>query len=41
MGQAAGAAAAIMCRTGATTETIDVDAIRSHLMQRGVQLEDA
>lgn len=40
MGQAAGAAAAIMCETGATTQTIDTDLIRRHLLARGVDLKE-
>ena len=40
MGQAAGAAAAIMCKTQTTTSTIDTAAIRAHLMQRGVALDE-
>jgi len=40
MGQAAGAAAAIMCQTDTTTNTVDVSLIRRHLMDRGVQLEE-
>lgn len=38
MGQAAGAAAAIMCRTGTTTDTVSVQSIREHLIGRGVAL---
>lgn len=38
MGQAAGAAAAIMCETEATSSTVDVDRIRSYLIDRGVEL---
>ena len=41
MGQAAGAAAAIMCETDTTTLTVNTDSIRNYLMARGVQLEDA
>ena len=41
MGQAAGAAAAIMCDTQATTSTVDTDAIRARLMNRGVRLDEA
>jgi hypothetical protein len=40
MGQAAGAAAAVMCQTDTTTDTVDVSLIRRHLMDRGVQLEE-
>ena len=40
MGQAAGAAAAVMCRTDTATNTVDVSLIRRHLMDRGVQLEE-
>ena len=39
MGQAAGAAAAIMCKTHTTTYTVDTDLIRKHLMERGVKLD--
>ena len=38
MGQAAGAAAAIMARNGYTTRTLDVSLIRRHLIECGVQL---
>ncbi len=38
MGQAAGAAAAIMSRTGTTTDTVSVQSIREHLIARGVAL---
>jgi hypothetical protein len=38
MGQAAGAAAAIMSRTGTTTDTVSVPRIREHLVARGVLL---
>jgi hypothetical protein len=38
MGQAAGAAASIMTRTGDTTETVDPTLIRAHLIGRGVKL---
>ncbi len=40
MGQAAGAAAAVMHETGTATDTVDVGLIRRHLMNRGVRLED-
>ena len=40
MGQAAGAAAAVMHRTGTTTDTVDVALIRRRLMDRGVLLND-
>ncbi len=40
MGQAAGAAAAIMCERGETTATLDPARIRAHLIGRGVMLED-
>lgn len=40
MGQAAGAAAAIMCATQTNTSTIDTDLIRAHLMKRGVNLDE-
>jgi hypothetical protein len=39
MGQAAGAAGAIMCKTGDTTQTLDPQLIRRHLISRGVALE--
>lgn len=39
MGQAAGAAAKIMCDTGTTNATVDTDALREHLKMRGVQLD--
>jgi hypothetical protein len=38
MGQAAGAAASIMTRTGDSTRTLDPARIRRHLMERGVKL---
>ena len=38
MGQAAGAAASVMCETGATNETVDTDLIRAYLKARGVEL---
>ena len=38
MGQAAGAAAAVMCETKATNETVDTDLIRGYLKNRGVEL---
>ncbi len=41
MGQAAGAAASVMLSTGTSTQTVDTDLIRRHLMDRGVSLEDA
>lgn len=41
MGQAAGAAATVMCATDTNTQTVDVDRIRHHLMQRGVALDEA
>lgn len=41
MGQAAGAAAAIMCKTQTNTHTIDTDMIRAHLTNRGVALDEA
>ena len=40
MGQAAGAAASVMLKTKTATDTVDVDLIRRHLIDRGVQLED-
>lgn len=40
MGQAAGAAASVMCDTDTTTDTVDVNAIRQHLIDRGVALVD-
>jgi hypothetical protein len=40
MGQAAGAAAAVMLKTETATDTVDVKLIRRHLVERGVQLED-
>ena len=40
MGQAAGAAAAVMLQTRTATDTVDTDLIRRHLMDRGVKLED-
>ena len=40
MGQAAGAAASVMCKTDTSTDTVNVDLIRQHLMERGVLLED-
>ena len=40
MGQAAGAAAAVMCDTQTTTDSVDVDEIRAHLMDRGVRLDE-
>ena len=39
MGQAAGAAGAIMCKTGDTTQTLDPQLIRRHLISRGIALE--
>lgn len=39
MGQAAGAAAAIISQSGKTTGTLNVQDVRSHLIKRGVQLE--
>ncbi|MBQ7931088.1 MAG: FAD-dependent oxidoreductase, partial [Clostridia bacterium] len=39
MGQAAGAAAKIMCDTHTTNATVDTDALREHLKMRGVQLD--
>lgn len=38
MGQAAGAAASIMCKTGDTTKTLSASLIREHLIKDGVQL---
>ncbi len=40
MGQAAGAAAAVVLKSGTVTDTVDVSDIRRHLMDRGVCLED-
>ena len=40
MGQAAAAAASVMCKTKTTTSTVDVEAIRDHLIGRGVRLRD-
>ncbi|MBQ7299675.1 MAG: FAD-dependent oxidoreductase, partial [Clostridia bacterium] len=40
MGQAAGAAASILCRTQETTQTISTEKLRRHLIDRGVHLED-
>ena len=40
MGQAAAAAASVMCKTKTTTSTVDAEAIRNHLIGRGVCLED-
>ena len=40
MGQAAGAAASVMLKTKTATDTVDVDLIRRHLIDRGVKLED-
>jgi hypothetical protein len=40
MGQAAGAAAAVMHETKTDTASVDVGLIRRHLINRGVQLED-
>ena len=40
MGQAAAAAASVICKTKTTTATVDVKAIRNHLICRGVCLED-
>jgi hypothetical protein len=40
MGQAAGAAAAILCKTHVTTETHEPEKIRKHLLARGVILEE-
>lgn len=40
MGQAAGAAAAIMCSTQTNTYTVDTDLIRTHLIKRGVKLAE-
>ena len=39
MGQAAAAAAVVMCETKTTTSTVNVSAIRRHLICRGVCLE--
>jgi hypothetical protein len=41
MGQAAGAAAAVMIKTKTATDTVDVALIRRHLIDRGVKLEDS
>ena len=38
MGQAAGAAAAVMCETETTNKTVDTDKIRAYLTARGVEL---
>ena len=40
MGQAAGAAAAVMRETNTDTASVDVGLIRRHLIERGVALED-
>ncbi len=40
MGQAAGAAAAVMLKTETANDTVDVNLIRRHLIVRGVRLED-
>ena len=40
MGQAAGAAAAVMLKTETATDTVDVNLIRRHLTDRGVKLDD-
>ena len=40
MGQAAGVAASIMCKTDTNTNTVDTDLIRKHLINRGVALEE-
>ena len=40
MGQAAGAAAAVMLKTETANDTVDVNLIRRHLIERGVRLED-
>lgn len=40
MGQAAGAAAAILCKIHLTTETLVTGKIRKHLLDRGVQMEE-
>ncbi len=40
MGQAAGAAAAVMHETGNSTATVDMKLIRRRLMDRGVRLDD-
>ena len=40
MGQAAGAAAKVMHDTAATTESVNTDLIRKHLIDRGVKLAD-
>ena len=40
MGQAAAAAASVMCKTKTTTSTVDTEAIRNHLIGRGVCLGD-
>jgi len=40
MGQAAGAAASILCKTKETTYTISPEMIRRHLIDRGVHLQD-
>ena len=40
MGQAAGAAAAVMLKTETVNDTVDVNLIRRHLIERGVRLED-
>jgi glycine/D-amino acid oxidase-like deaminating enzyme len=40
MGQAAAAAASVMCKTKATTANVDVNEIRNHLINRGVCLKD-
>jgi hypothetical protein len=41
MGQAAGAAAAVMIKTKTAADTVDVALIRRHLIDRGVKLEDS
>jgi hypothetical protein len=40
MGQAAGAAAAVMHETRTKTDTVKASLIRRHLIDRGVKLED-
>ena len=40
MGQAAGAAASIMCKTNTNTNTVNTDLIRKHLINKGVALEE-
>ena len=39
-GLAAAAAASVMCKTKTTTSTVDTEAIRNHLIGRGVCLGD-